>query len=99
MRVKPMKSGVFSETCGFGGVFHSGIGGMSVGEDAAAARGKVSLTRGCDSDAVLYLGRGGVVGDAEGRGVGSSSEAMADLDVGDEVGESKWVTTLWYNPA
>ena len=41
-REKPMKRGVFSGTCGFGGRFHGGIGGRSSAEWAAAARGKLS---------------------------------------------------------
>ena len=38
-----MKSGVDSLTCGLGGRFHDGIGGRSVGNFAAAARGKGSI--------------------------------------------------------
>ena len=46
LRVKPINSGVDSLTCGYGGVFHGGIGGMSKGDLAEAARGKLSLIGG-----------------------------------------------------
>lgn len=56
--MKPITSGVSSATCALGGRFHSGIGGRSAADcAAAAARGKFStigkLVAGVDG---LYFG-------------------------------------------
>ena len=40
--MKPMNRRVFSGTCGEGGLFHDGTGGMSAEEDAEAASEKCS---------------------------------------------------------
>lgn len=63
--MKPMKSGVDSSTCFLGGAFHEGMGGMSEGDLAFAARGKLSTIGGGDSGGGLCRGLGfsvGVVG-------------------------------------
>jgi len=52
-----MKSGVLSGRCGFGGLFHGGMGGRSAAEWAAAASGKLSTMGGrSDIRSGLYVG-------------------------------------------
>jgi len=57
--VKPMNRGVFSGTCGSGGLFHVGLLGRSEGVFAVAARGKLSTMGGAGSGLGLYIGLGG----------------------------------------
>jgi len=80
LRVKPIKRGVDSLTCGEGGRFHSGIGGRSAEELALAARGKLSIIGGDSASGGLWRTLGGSVG-AAGRGSRSSSLGMETLPV------------------
>ncbi len=72
--VKPMNSGVFSLTCGFGGRFQSGIFGRSLEVLALAALGKLSLISGGFSGAGLYIGLG--------RGLSDFSVSPLSLGIG-----------------
>lgn len=70
--VNPIKSGVLSLTCSFGGLFHDGIGGRSLADFAFAARGKLSTIGGGRSvRSGLYSGCRGS-GGGPGGGLGAS---------------------------
>lgn len=61
--MNPINKGVFSGTCGSGGVFHEGIGGRSEDVSAEAARGKLSTMSGAGLGCGLYIGAGGTCSD------------------------------------
>lgn len=74
LRVKPMNRGVDTFTCGYGGVFHAGIGGMSEGDLAESATGKLSVIGGISVAAGgLYSGLGFSPGGVEGSTTGTRS--------------------------
>jgi hypothetical protein len=54
-RVNPIKRGVFSATCGVGGLFHDGTAGSRIPDLALAKSGKLSVMRGDTFTLSLFL--------------------------------------------
>ena len=74
LRVKPMNRGVDTFACGYGGVFQGGIAGMSEGDLAESASGKLSVIGGISVAAGdLYSGLGFSPGGVEGSVKGTGS--------------------------